>query len=278
MGRGFDELRLDGLTLRGITRGGIETCLMVPEIGVMFDVGMCPQGAIKYDKILVSHGHADHLGGLFYLLSQRSLMRRGAPDVYVPAEILGALEVILQQWSAIEDFELPVRFWPTVPEQSIDLGRGLDATPLRTVHRVPSLAYLVSRTTKRLRPEYQGRPGPELAQLRRDGVELTSPEVTPILCVTGDTQIELFLADERVRRCRVLVHEVTSWDDRRDPKATREWGHTHIDEMIACAEQFEGETLVLVHRSLRHSRAQAERIVSEQFPAGVRDKVVVFGQ
>ena len=34
----LDELKVGGLTLRGITRGGVETCLMVPELGVMFDV------------------------------------------------------------------------------------------------------------------------------------------------------------------------------------------------------------------------------------------------
>ena len=35
----LDELRVGGLTLTGITRGGVETCLMVPELSLMFDVG-----------------------------------------------------------------------------------------------------------------------------------------------------------------------------------------------------------------------------------------------
>ena len=161
MGRGFDELKLEGLTLRGITRGGIETCLMVPELGIMFDVGMCPPGVLKFDDILVSHGHADHLGGLFYLLSQRSLMGRGAPNVYVPQELVEPLQTICAQWSRIEDFELPARFLACRPKEAFSLGRGLDVMPLRTVHRVPALAYLVSRTTQRLRAEFVGRPGPE---------------------------------------------------------------------------------------------------------------------
>jgi ribonuclease Z len=49
-----------------------------------------------------------------------------------------------------------------------------------------------------------------------------------------------------------------------------------VDEVIEHAEKFEGEALVLVHRSLRHSFAQAEKIVRERFPASVRDKVHVF--
>jgi hypothetical protein len=59
----------------------------------------------------------------------------------------------------------------------------------------------------------------------------------------------------------VLVHEVTSWDDRRGVAETRRWGHTHVDEMIARAEQFTGEALVLVHRSLRHTKREALEVV-----------------
>ena len=38
MDQGEDELRVHGLTLRGVASGGIQTCLMVPELGLMFDV------------------------------------------------------------------------------------------------------------------------------------------------------------------------------------------------------------------------------------------------
>jgi ribonuclease Z len=75
----------------------------------------------------------------------------------------------------------------------------------------------------------------------------------------------------------VLVHEVTSWDGRRDVAEMRAWGHTHVDEMAAVAEAFEGEALVLVHRSLRHRRSEARAIVQRRFPSTVRDRVHVFG-
>ena len=78
--------------------------------------------------------------------------------------------------------------------------------------------------------------------------------------------------------CKVLVHEVTAWDQRRGVEDTRAWGHTHVDEVIARAEQFEGEALVLVHRSPRHSRSQIEEILATRFPASVRSKVHVFGR
>lgn len=277
----LDELKVAGLTLRGITRGGVETCLMVQELGVMFDIGMCPPGALRYDNILVSHGHADHLGGVGYLVSQRQLVRSPPPAIHVPQEVHGPLTQILRGWAEIEGFDLKWQLHGHAPGDRIALGDGLarghSALCLRTTHRVPSLGWVIERTTRRLKPEYVGLPGPELAELRRGGAEIVDAHTEPLLCVTGDTQIEFFQNHEIVRRCKVLVHEVTSYTDERDVAQTRRWGHTHLDELVAESERFTGEALVLVHRSQRHSRAQAERLARERFPASVRDRVFVFG-
>jgi ribonuclease Z len=276
----LDELKVGGLTLRGVTRGGVETCLMVDELGVMFDVGMCPPGALRFDTILVSHGHADHLGGIGYLVSQRQLMRAPPPAIHVPREIHEPLTRILRGWAEIEGFDLKWQLHGHEPGDRVALhgpARGCAALCLRTTHRVASLGWLIERTTQRLRPEFVGLPGPEIAELRRRGVEVLEGHTEPLLCVSGDTQIEFFQQHELVRRCKVLVHEVTSFTDERDAAQTRQWGHTHLDELVAESEKFTGEALVLVHRSMRHSRAQAERLVRERFPAGVRDRVFVFG-
>lgn len=273
----ISELRVAGLTLRGVSVGGTATCLMVPEVGVMFDVAPAIAGQMRYDTILVSHGHQDHLGGLPYLVSQRHMIKGGPPVVHVPREIHDPLERIFAAWREIEDFTLQVTLVPHDPGDRIRIDAQHEATCVRSVHRVPSLAWVVERTSQRLLPEHVGRPGPELAELRKAGTPITEPHVEPLLCVTGDTQIELFAREPLVRRARVLAYEVTGWDDRRSPAEVRKWGHTHVDEMIACCEAFEGEALVLVHRSPRHSRAQAERIVKERFPAAMRGKVHVFG-
>jgi len=273
----LDELRVGGLTLTGITRGGVETCIMVPELSLMFDVGMCPPGALAYTTILASHGHADHLGGLTYLISQHGLMSSPPPVIHMPEEIVAPMRQILAGWSQIEGFELQFDLRGHAPGSRAALGRNLSGLALRTTHRVPSLAWVVERTTHRLRPEYLGRESREIAGLRAAGEAITEAHVEPLLCVTGDTKIEFFDEQEIARRCKVLVHECTSWDDRRDVEVTRKWGHTHLDELIERSEQFTGEALVLVHRSMRHSRSEAEAIVARRFPAAMRGRVHVFG-
>lgn len=277
MDLGEDELALDGLTLKGVSRGGIQTSLAVPELGVMFDVGGRMPGQLRFGRVLVSHGHQDHLGGLPILASQRHLSGLDPLKAHVPAEIIDPLQRIFAAWAEIEDYALDLELYGHSPGDRVDIGRGLQAVCLRSVHRVPSLAWVVERHSKRLKPEYHGVPGAKLAELRRQGVAVTEAHVAPILCVTGDTQIELFDREALVRQSQVLVYEVTSWDQRRTVEQIRRWGHTHVDEIIERAERFEGDALVLVHRSARHSRAQAERIVQERFPASVREKVHVFG-
>ena len=274
---GEDTLQVGGLTLTGVARGGIGTSLRVAELGVMFDVGVPVSGQLKSARILVSHGHQDHLGGLPYLLSQRHMMQQAPSDVHVPVEILDPLQRIFAAWSEIEEFEMETRLHGQSPGDVVQVRKGIEAVAMRSVHRVPSLAWAVRRSTMRLSAEFADRTGEQIQALRAQGKTVTEAHVEAVLCVTGDTKIELFDREPLVRQATVLVHEVTSWDDRRGVEETRQWGHTHVDEVIERAERFEGEALVLVHRSARHSKAQAERVVAQRFPASVRDRVHVFG-
>lgn len=274
---GHDELKVAGLTLEGITRGGVQTALSVREFDVMFDIGGFHPAMLKRSRFLVTHGHHDHLGGLPYLVSIRSLMRSSAPTVHIPQEIEDPLRRIFAAWAEIENFAPAVTLIPQRPGDEVRLRPDLGATCVRSSHRVPSLCWSLHTISRPLRDEFRGRPGAEIRDLKQQGVEITHEVAAPRLAVTGDTTIDLLDRTPQLWDTPVLVHEVTSWDDRRDVEHTRKWGHTHVDEMIERVERFSGEALVLVHRSLRHSKGDAERVVAERFPSSVRDRVHVFG-
>jgi len=122
-----DELRVCSLTLRGVACGGVRTCLMVPELGLMFDVAPRVHGQQRYDTILVSHGHQDHLGGLPYLVSQKHMVKGRAPAVHVPSEIVAPLRRIFDAWAEIEDFPLAVDLHGHEPGDAVPIRGGLVA-------------------------------------------------------------------------------------------------------------------------------------------------------
>jgi len=277
VGARYDELSVAGLTLQGVATGGVKTCLMVPEIRTMFDVAPAVRGQQKYNRILVSHGHHDHLGGLPYLCSQRQMMGQGPPAVHAPVELVEPFRKVIAAWREIEDYEIPVTLHGHAPGDVVDLTPKLQVRCVRSVHRIASLCWIVRRTVDRLKPEYAGLSGPEIGARRQAGEQLTESHTSDVLAVTGDTQIELVDRNPELWSVDVLVHEVTGWDDSRPPESVRRYGHTHVDEVIERAEQFTGRALVLVHRSPRNSRKFAEKVVATRFPASVRDRVHLFG-
>ena len=58
------EVQAGQVTVRGLSLGGVETCLQVPQFDLLFDVGHCPRSFAGTGRLFITHGHADHAGGL----------------------------------------------------------------------------------------------------------------------------------------------------------------------------------------------------------------------
>ncbi|HEU4613085.1 MAG TPA: MBL fold metallo-hydrolase, partial [Kofleriaceae bacterium] len=83
-------------TIRGVSVGGVYTSLAVPELHLVLDAGISPRSAGGIDTILLSHGHADHIGALPALLGIRALHGKTKPPrIVMPAEIVEDLLELL---------------------------------------------------------------------------------------------------------------------------------------------------------------------------------------
>ena len=89
------------------------------------------------------------------------------------------------------------------------MGNRISVMPFQTVHRVDSVGYLVYKHDRRLKAEYKALSGPEMGQLRRQGVEIYDYECTPDIAYTGDTTIQVFEQNPVLFDVRVLVTEVS---------------------------------------------------------------------
>lgn len=271
-------LQLGGIAIDAVSVGGLETCIALPGHKLCFDIGRCPRSAVALPRVLFTHAHVDHMGGAVFHCATRSMMGMKPPDYWMPAENVEAFGDMLAAWRRLDRSELTCTVHAAVPGEAIALGKGLEAVPFRAIHRVPTVGYALFRTTRRLKAEFQGLPGPSIRDLRLGGTEVTEAHRTCELAFTGDTLVDVAEREAVVRQARVLVMEVTFFDDRVSVAACRDKGHVHLDEIIARPELFEAnEHLLFTHQSARYGSREAAEICRRRLPPELARRVTLLG-
>lgn len=273
----MEKINVAGVTLEGFAQGGWRTAIHCPEAKCVFDMGAVLPVTVGH--YFLTHGHPDHAGALQHVVARRSLQDAGAAKIHVPAKIADAVRGVVEGADVLYGGRRgtsKVEVVPTEVGDLVHLKRGIAVRAVRTFHDAPACGWAVEQTTRKLKPEFHGREGDEIRRLRLDGVQITDDVTSTMLVVPGDTKIEFLLRCEQARKAKVLTHEVTYWDDQSSPEKCRAYGHTHVDEMIEHCEKFEGDALVLVHRSLKYKRSEVEEIVRRRFPPAMLPKIHVF--
>lgn len=269
-------LDINGETVRAVSVGGLETCIELPAWKLCFDIGRCPPTATRLERVLFTHSHTDHMGGVVHHCATRDLMGMRPPEYVVPAEVHDAFDDMFDTWRRLDRSELPCRVRAARPGDRIELGHGRFAQAFRVYHRVPSLGYALGQVRRKLRPDLAGASRAEIIRLRQAGEAVDMPEEHIEVAFCGDTLIDVVDREEAVRTARLLILEVTFLDDRVSVDKARSKGHVHLDEVIERADLFENEALLFTHVSQRYSNAQMHRILRERLPDSLRDRVRIL--
>ena len=264
-------------SVRGISVGGVYTSLAVPELGLVFDAGAPLRSLAGLDTILLSHGHADHVGALPALLGIRGLSSRSRPPrVIMPAEIVSDLTSALAALSRLQRFPLDIEAIGLQPGDELALRGDLRIRAVRTFHPVPSLGYVVVRRVAKLRPELAGLTGPQIAALRKRGENVTDHEDRIELAYATDTLVSVLDHAPDLLRAGTLILESTFLDERKTLEAARAGCHIHLDEIIERADRFANDHVVLMHFSQLYRPDEIPGILDARLPATLRQKVIPF--
>lgn len=269
-----EVITLAGIDVRAVSVGGLETCIELPAFKIGFDIGRCPPTAVRLPRILFTHAHVDHMGGIAHHLAMRDLLGMSPPEYYVPAQNHEAFLALLDAWRRLDHAELPCKVVPVSPGDTFDFGRRLVVRAFKALHRVPTNGYALIRRVERLRSDLQGMSGAAIRGLRERNESVTEIEERVEVAFCGDTTIHVVEREPLVRTARLLILECTFIDGRVGLDRARQSGHVHLDQIVERAHLFENERILLTHFSQRYSDAQILRTLDEKLPPSLRERVV----
>ena len=247
------SLRCGSLVIEGESSSAVATYLRVKELDLIFDLGRCPMSFIGTGHVFISHFHLDHYFGIPIYVSQRWLNGIPPGNIYVPKEGADQLQDLIERISLLDcgkvwDYHLT----PVQAGEAVPFRENLVAHVLPLDHRVPSVGYLVCETREKLRSEFLGLPGHEIAQLRRSGVTVTNQVELPLIAYLGDTRTVPIDFHPALKQCQVLICECTFLLPEHQERAAQTM-HLHLDTLPELLAMFESEHIILTHFSRRYS-------------------------
>jgi ribonuclease Z len=259
----FAKLALGAYHVIGYSVAGEETVVQIPELNVCFDIGRAPYFSLTSDTVCISHGHMDHLAGLPYYLSQRNFQGMKPGTILLPAELEKPVDQLLRCWRDVERQGTPFTLVPMKAGEMHEVRRDFGIRAVATHHGGPSLGYVLINVREKLKPEYIGTPGPELAAMKRQGVEIQYRLEVPMIAYLGDTTAGPVFDHPDVQNAEILLTEVTFFDADHRTKA-KLGKHLHLEQFLQVLPNLKNQAIVLIHVTRRTGVARAKRILRKR--------------
>lgn len=258
-------LDLEGFSIEGLSVGGHETCVIIPDFKCAFDIGRCPSRAIQQSFVFITHAHLDHIGGLPMYVASRGLYNLKPPTVFVPPCIKDDVEKLFEIHRSMGQVELNLDLVALDVGETYEMRNNLVVRAFKTQHVIPSQGYVIYSVRKKLKMKYINMKGRQIEKLKKSGVEITNTILSPEVAFTGDTTSD-YMLDPRnadALRAKVLITEATFLDEGISIEHARQHGHTHLFEIIEHAQWIRNKAVVLTHFSSRYSIEDIRQAVSK---------------
>lgn len=256
------------LTITGHSTALFTTWYFVHQHGLLFDCGdgvtaSLMQKARKVKHVFVSHADRDHLAGL---LQFNQLNARSGLKIYYPKDC-GSFSAMAEFSARFDPHVRGTQWIPLDRNQEVRINSDLVVRAVENRHvktvgdEVKSFSFFVDSVRRKLRPEYVGRSGSEIAKAREEQGDsaITTEARSTILCYSADTPIE---SDGRYDAAEVLIHEATFLtEDEIEPDNPKRNKHSSLDQVMRVVVGSNIQHLVLGHFSSRYSTEQIEAAV-----------------
>lgn len=269
------QIKIDDLEIIGYSVAGEETVVAMPQLDVCFDIGKAPNQIISINHILLTHGHMDHAAGIAYYLSHRNFSGQSPGTILAPKNLLGPIREIFDAWSRLDGNKLPVKLVGVKAGDEHQIKPNLFTRAFPTKHSKGSVGYAVIEKRKKIKPEYAQLTGPQIVELKKQGIEIDYPLEIPIVTYLGDTQYVDFSQLKYIVESKILIAECTFYETEHSGRA--EAGrHMHISEFAELIEKLHNEHIVITHTTQRTPMREIRRILKEALSPEKYKRVILF--
>lgn len=265
------SLQFQNLRIEGASRAGDASWFRVHPPGLAFDVGRGALALAGAEPIFLTHGHLDHVLGLPFVLSLKSMQGAKPTRIFCPAGSLEDVRRFIDAAEAIERGGYSYELAALEPGDQVKVGRDLAVEAFATDHSVPSLGFHLVRDRRKLKEEYRELPALELTQLRGRGAEIEDRTRELWVTYCGDTGVGVFDLEPRLFESSVLLLECTFFDEAARDRG-REFKHLHLSDIADRAARFHNRDLVLHHVSRRYEKGEVQSMI-EQRLAGLAPRL-----
>lgn len=217
------------------------------------------------EKVLLTHGHIDHISGLPSLLWARASGmgdNKKPLEIYYPQGDGFALDMIsyIEKTAARLPFQVtwtPLEAGAVVP---LSGKRILQTFATQHIPKRLTLGYKIIETRRRLKPEFANLAQEEIRAKamanRAESAALSEEYAAIVIAFGGDG---LALNPDDIRGAKILFHEATLLDA---SERKSQW-HATLDEAMQTAVAAQVKTLVLYHVSGRYRTAEILKAAHE---------------
>jgi ribonuclease Z len=223
----------------------------------MLDAGA--QNFSNPEHIFITHGHGDHTAELPHTMIAET-GQKYVFSLYGPRRSEGFVSGYIRSFFELNSMKTGAPI-PGFRYRELDAGSELDFTAntfrLRVKaidcdHSVPTISYLFSKYTDKLKESYRGRSGKELAQLRKSGTAIMDTVCQPLFAFVCDTSIKTVAKyEDTLSQYPYVIIECTFLypDELERARQTR---HIHWSQLRPYVVAHPSVTFVLIHFSLRY--------------------------
>jgi ribonuclease Z len=269
------HIKIDDLDIIGYSIAGEETVVAIPQLDVCFDIGKAPDQIIPINNVLLTHGHMDHSAGIAYYLSHRNFCDLPAGNIYAPEALIGPMRQIIDGWVRLDGNQIPANLVGVKPGDEYKIKPNLFVRVFPTKHGRASVGFCVIEKRKKIKSEYAQLTGPQIVELKKQGVQIDYPLEIPIVTYFGDTQYVDFSQLQYIVDSKILIAECTFYIDEHADRAIA-GKHMHISEFGKLIETLNNQHIVITHTTQRTPMFQIRKILKDALSPEKYAKIVLL--